>query len=153
MICKIDGCDRTAGTGRGMCHKHYKRWQINGHTDLTTGQGCPDVRERLAFKSIRSESGCLEWTGTLSHRGYGQTKVNYKYYSVHKLSWELANGPVPSGMYVCHKCDNPKCFEVSHLFLGTPQDNVHDSISKGRFDPNRLKMYRSAHLEASRRKT
>ena len=131
-ICKVDGCANKASTGRGMCHKHYKRWQINGHTGLTNGAGCADARERLAFRGKRSESGCLEWSGSISARGYGQTKWNYRYYSVHRLSWELENGPIPDGMLVCHKCDNPKCFEVTHLCLGTHADNRQDCVAKGR---------------------
>jgi hypothetical protein len=52
--------------------------------------------------------------------------------AVHRLAWEFSNGEIPQGMFVCHRCDNPKCFEVSHLFLGTAADNMADKIAKGR---------------------
>lgn len=131
-ICIVDGCENPAGTGRGMCHKHYKRWNLHGHTGLTSGKGCGDAKERLSFRGKLSEFGCLEWQGTLAANGYGQTKWNYKFYSVHRLAWVLEFGPIPEGMFVCHRCDNPKCFNVDHLFLGTPSENTRDSIRKGR---------------------
>lgn len=132
MKCVVDGCDNKSGPGRGMCHKHYKRWQQHGHTGLTSGKGCPDVKERLALRGVRVASGCMEWDGPKNRAGYGQTKSDYKFWLVHRLAWTLVNGPIPEGMLVCHKCDNPACFDVDHLFLGTHQDNRLDCIAKGR---------------------
>ena len=48
-------------------------------------------------------------------------------------AWELANGPIPDGMFVCHTCDNPPCCNPAHLFLGTPSENVLDAVAKGRW--------------------
>ena len=50
----------------------------------------------------------------------------------HRAAWELANGPVPNGMSVLHRCDNPPCVRPEHLFVGTQKDNVRDMIEKGR---------------------
>lgn len=47
-------------------------------------------------------------------------------------AWTIANGPVPSGLFVCHTCDNPPCCDPDHLFLGTLQDNTDDMVAKGR---------------------
>jgi hypothetical protein len=50
----------------------------------------------------------------------------------HRFAWELAYGPIPPGLSICHRCDNPPCVRPDHLFLGTTRENVFDSIAKGR---------------------
>lgn len=72
---------------------------------------------------------CWEWTGTSRDKhGYGDFHGSRS----HRVSWELANGTIPNGLWVLHKCDNPKCIRPEHLFLGTPYDNTDDMIKKGR---------------------
>ena len=78
------------------------------------------------------ESNCIEWTGGIDFEGYGRRKINGKTYRAHRLVWETANGPIPPDMLICHKCDNPACVRLEHLFLGTTQDNTRDRDSKGR---------------------
>jgi hypothetical protein len=52
--------------------------------------------------------------------------------SVTREWWKLHNGDIPENMFICHHCDNPKCFRIEHLFLGTPSENMKDMVSKGR---------------------
>ena len=75
---------------------------------------------------------CWEWTAGLYPAGYGKFKYYKKHCGSHRLSWAFAFGEVPDGLCVLHKCDNRKCVNPSHLFLGTRTDNARDRDLKGR---------------------
>lgn len=85
------------------------------------------------FSKVNKTERCWEWTAALRN-GYGAFKINKKIYSAHRVSWELANGKIPANLFVCHKCDNPKCVNPDHLFLGTRSDNMKDAFKKGRLN-------------------
>lgn len=80
---------------------------------------------------------CWEWTGN-KKRKYGSLWIGRKKNSkgkntlTHRIAWELANGDIPDGMKVLHKCDNPPCCNPKHLFIGTQLDNIKDRDEKGR---------------------
>lgn len=81
--------------------------------------------------------GCLEWTGIINFKGYGTKQVKqpdgkWRPRKVHRLEWEKHNGPIPPGMCVLHRCDNPACYNIDHLFLGTKGENNRDRHAKGR---------------------
>ena len=84
---------------------------------------------------IRKEpGGCWIWTGATDAFGYGRVTLPRPRRPglAHRAAYELWRGSIPSGLWVLHRCDNPKCVNPSHLFLGTPQDNVRDMTSKSR---------------------
>jgi len=79
-----------------------------------------------------SQSGCWEWTGHLSAGRYGSFRVNGKTVKVHRWIYATLYGSIPENMVVCHTCDNTRCVNPEHLFIGTQYDNVQDCIKKGR---------------------
>jgi hypothetical protein len=92
-------------------------------------------RERFLrnfWASIDRTGDCWLWTKSRRPNGYGQTTRDRRNVTVHRVSWELANGPIPAGLYVCHTCDVRHCVNPAHLFLGTSLDNKLDSVTKGR---------------------
>lgn len=117
---------------------------------ITAGRGerCPACARRAQHKTLlKGEEGfwehvdrsggseaCWEWTG-YGHDGYGRvyrTTEHGVFRRSHRFAWYVTNGPIPEGMFVCHRCDNRKCCNPSHLFLGSAADNNSDRDRKGR---------------------
>ena len=81
---------------------------------------------------VRGDNECWEWKAGKDSHGYGRLKVRGKQTGAHRLAWELANGPIPKGLEVCHHCDRPGCQNPAHLWLGTHAENMHDMMAKDR---------------------
>ena len=88
-------------------------------------------RSILLKCQIGGSSGCWVWTGKISRR-YGVVSMDDRPERVHRAIWRLENGPIPQGLFVCHRCDNPLCCNPAHLFLGTHLENVTDCVAKRR---------------------
>lgn len=104
-----------------------------------------DVATRFWEKTRRADSGCLEWTGCMGRGGYGMFSirrltagVTRKMDYAHRIAWTLHHGPIPGGLSVLHQCDNPKCVEPSHLYLGTQARNMLDASLRERFSLAKL---------------
>lgn len=92
----------------------------------------------MAQNTIRAgPDDCWLWTGSRNRSrdgspSYGRIFFDGKTRKAHRVAYELAHGPIPYGLFACHKCDNPRCVNPAHIFLGTAFDNVEDRRSKGR---------------------
>jgi len=101
-----------------------------------------DQKRFWASVKVVPGEGCWEWQKAVQPRGLqygifgirppGGKAVKQLQYKAHRVAWYLANGDIPEGKLVLHKCDNPKCVRLDHLFLGSPKDNMQDKCKKGR---------------------
>lgn len=91
------------------------------------------LRDLILSKREISDLGCWEWTGNRHRQGYGKVQWKSKTYPVHRLWAHLVMGfDLNPKIMVCHKCDNPPCFNTAHLFFGTASENVRDAVIKKR---------------------
>lgn len=81
---------------------------------------------------VEKTADCWLWCGAPGGEGYGCIRIAGHAVRAHRVAWELTNGPIPDGLWVLHRCDNRKCVNPAHLFLGTQSDNMRDMHNKGR---------------------
>ncbi len=105
------------------------------------GSDCPNtihrpVLDRIAERShVVLATGCKIWGGSKNGFGHGHIKVDGRFVQTHRAAWEQEKGPIPDGLDCLHNCpggDNPACWNVDHLWLGTQADNNADRDRKGR---------------------
>jgi hypothetical protein len=89
-------------------------------------------RDKARFwVKVKQKVQCWEWTGCLNKNGYGTFNLKEETL-VHRISYQIFHGKLEKNIQVLHKCDNPKCVNPDHLFVGTHSDNMKDKVSKGR---------------------
>lgn len=100
------------------------------------GHGSWRPPEQRFWRKVHRTPTCWEWTGSTGKNGRGEIEIGrrgeagYRRMKAYRFSWELHHGPIPPGMLVCHRCDNPRCVRPEHLYLGTQKQNAADYWSK-----------------------
>lgn len=99
--------------------------------------------ELIARLEAAEEGACWIWPRKIDTRGRGRIWVNGKLLLAHRAVWEHLRGPIPSGMMLCHHCDNPSCVNPAHLYVGTHKENMRDMVTRRRYffaqDPERCR--------------
>jgi len=117
----------------GFCRPHYMSFRRIGKpiADRQTIHG--PIEKKFAIKSKgRNEKGCWIWSGRKDKNGYGSLRDGHKMKRAHRVAWEIHKGPIPAGVMVLHKCNNPSCVNPSHLKLGDQTANMQDRKENGK---------------------
>lgn len=133
--CDYSGCNKQIYAGPKRLGKYKSSCCCIDHSKLYKQETMMNRFWAKVDKTpgLGPEGDCWEWIGSYASHGYGSFKGSNKTYSTHRLSWEQANNTTaPSDMHVCHSCDNPRCCNPTHLWLGTPKQNMEDMAKKGR---------------------
>ncbi len=121
----LNNADKIA---KGRC---FTPWPQRPKADPKAGKRWTTTPANFWPKADRS-GGCWLWKGKRNRRGYGVVSVNNRSRAAHRVAYEFAHGPIPPGLSVLHRCDNPACIRPEHLFAGTHHDNMRDMREKGR---------------------
>lgn len=102
-------------------------------------QASEQLKAKMEQYSIpEPNTGCFIWFGSCDQHGYGHLRIGGRsengghLVKAHRLAYELEFGPIPAGLHILHRCDNPWCVNPAHLFTGTAWDNCKDKMQKGR---------------------
>lgn len=141
-MCAFEGCDKEVRYA-GYCAAHYN--QLNLGKELKPLQiqyhGLSEYERLLKWTDVKGVEDCWDWLGSRHKKmWHGQWRNGDGNIELaHRAAWRLMRGPIPTGLCVLHRCDNPSCLNPKHLFLGTRSDNTHDMWDKGRARPKSSK--------------
>lgn len=132
--CTIDGCDKDAKAAKGWCWEHYANNRRHGTPTPPRPQKLTLNEKMDQIGWDVTESGCWEWRGRRLPGGYGTIPhpKGSTWLYLHRLMYERYVGPIPEGLFIRHKCDNPPCSNPAHLEPGTHADNMRDMAERGR---------------------
>jgi hypothetical protein len=139
-ICGIKECFEEVAY-LGMCQKHWRRnrqfgspFALKAHSGAMKGLSAIERFNKQHTKD--GPNGCWEWTACVDRDGYGKFRGmvgTVAYNKAHRFSWaHHTQSEIAPGMMVCHSCDNPRCVNPAHLWLGEAKENVRDMHAKGR---------------------
>lgn len=115
---------------RGWCRKHYTRWHETGSTELGVRKGRTYTRRPIEdrfWPKVQKTDDCWLWTASKTRQGYGCISTGGQrggHLMAHRVSWELANGPIPEGLHIDHLCRRPSCVNPAHLEPVTVAENT-----------------------------
>lgn len=134
-ICTVEGCERKHKS-QGMCDTHYNFFRRNG---FVGERRIKSLEERLWEKvdktpGLGPNGDCWEWRGFVHPTGYGQMArdASGRNINTNRAAYLVTKGDIPDGLWILHTCDNRLCCNPDHLWAGTPKENTHDMIAKGR---------------------
>jgi hypothetical protein len=134
-VCSFEGCGGKV-RNHGLCNRHNMQ-RLAGlelRPIQTQYHGLTEEQRFLKWVAVKSANECWEWLGSLNQEGWhGQWRSkDGRIELTHRASWRLFKSEIPGGLFVLHRCDNPKCVNPTHLFLGNQTDNMADMYRKGR---------------------
>jgi len=119
--CTAPGCEKHV-KAKSLCNTHYMR-------TFRTGTAADPIRATTAerfWSHVEKTEGCWNWTANKNSFGYGTMRHDSKLKKAHRISYELANGPIPDGLHIDHICRTRHCVKPAHLRLATPKQNLEN---------------------------
>lgn len=135
-ICKKEfkwrrrNCDKLARFCSFQCKIQGKFRTRTKNSELTKEEDFERLKKYYE-KYVIKQDGCWDWKGITEHTGYAKLGIRPPI-KAHRASWIIHKGEIPKGLVVCHSCDNRKCTNPNHLWIGTHKENIQDRIKKGR---------------------